>query len=80
MKALGAQVHDTAGYVVADAPDGLKGTTVYLGGAMGSTVLGTANAITASVRRLMAIFEVAVSAGSAPVTTEYVADGVSRPR
>ena len=36
------------GYIVAEAPDGLKGKDIFLGGPFGSTVLGTANVLMAA--------------------------------
>ncbi|MFI4912028.1 MAG: UDP-N-acetylglucosamine 1-carboxyvinyltransferase [Sedimentisphaeraceae bacterium JB056] len=43
LKALGAEIHLDNGYIVATAPNGLKGTQIFLGGPFGSSVLGTAN-------------------------------------
>jgi UDP-N-acetylglucosamine 1-carboxyvinyltransferase len=48
LQALGAQVHLKNGYIIAEAPNGLKGTDIFLGGPFGSTVLGTANVLTAA--------------------------------
>jgi len=49
LRALGARVHVEHGYVVAEAPpDGLCGAEMYLGGAAGSTVLGTGNVMMAA--------------------------------
>ena len=50
LKALGARIHLAEGYMVADAgPTGrLKGARIFLGGAFGSTVLGTANVMSAA--------------------------------
>ncbi len=48
LRELGAQIHLKNGYVVAEAPDGLKGKDIFLGGAFGSTVLGTANVLMAA--------------------------------
>ncbi len=48
MEALGAEVSIENGYVVARAAQ-LKGSTVYLSGPMGSTVLGTQNVMMAAV-------------------------------
>jgi len=45
---LGARIHLEAGYVVAEAPDGLEGAEIFLGGPFGSTVLGTANVMMAA--------------------------------
>ena len=45
---LGAEVNLDHGYVVAKAKQ-LKGARIYLGGAFGSSVLGTANIIMAAV-------------------------------
>ncbi len=47
MRALGAQIELDGGYIVAET-DRLKGTRVFLGGAFGSTVLGTANVMSAA--------------------------------
>jgi len=49
MQALGAKVELNGGDIVVTAPDGLKGTTIFLGGPFGSTVLGTANVMSAAV-------------------------------
>jgi UDP-N-acetylglucosamine 1-carboxyvinyltransferase len=49
LQALGAQVSLQSGDIVAKAPPGgLRGTTVFLGGPFGSTVLGTANVLCAA--------------------------------
>ncbi|MEM1184423.1 MAG: UDP-N-acetylglucosamine 1-carboxyvinyltransferase [Planctomycetota bacterium] len=52
LEALGATVELDAGDITATAPNGgrgrLKGATVFLGGAFGSTVLGTANVMSAA--------------------------------
>jgi UDP-N-acetylglucosamine 1-carboxyvinyltransferase len=48
VRALGADVTLEHGYVIAKAKDGLKGTRVYLGGAFGSSVLGTGNIMMAA--------------------------------
>ena len=49
LRALGARVHVEHGYVVATAPPGgLTGAEMYLGGAAGSTVLGTGNVMMAA--------------------------------
>jgi len=45
---LGAQIHLENGYVVAEAPRGLTGADIFLGGSFGSTVLGTANVLMAA--------------------------------
>jgi UDP-N-acetylglucosamine 1-carboxyvinyltransferase len=45
---LGAQIHLKSGYVVAEAPQGLRGKDIFLGGPFGSTVLGTANVLMAA--------------------------------
>jgi len=47
LAALGAQIQVEGGYVLARTP-GLIGTTVYLGGPFGSSVLGTANVMMAA--------------------------------
>jgi UDP-N-acetylglucosamine 1-carboxyvinyltransferase len=49
LRALGAKIHLENGYIVAEAPNGLKGQDVFLGGPFGSTVLGTANMLMAAV-------------------------------
>ncbi len=55
LKALGAQITLDAGYIVAEAPTDahgnrrLRGRHVFLGGTNGSTVLGTANVMSAAV-------------------------------
>ncbi len=48
VRQLGAQIHLKSGYVIAEAPGGLKGANIFLGGAFGSTVLGTANVMMAA--------------------------------
>ena len=50
LRALGARIHLDEGYIVAEAPNGrLHGAHVFLGGPNGSTVLGTANVMSAAV-------------------------------
>lgn len=57
LRALGAEIHLEAGYIVATAPltghtpghRRLRGAKVFLGGPNGSTVLGTANVLSAAV-------------------------------
>jgi UDP-N-acetylglucosamine 1-carboxyvinyltransferase len=48
LKELGAEIHLQNGYIVAEAPNGLVGKDIFLGGAFGSTVLGTANILMAA--------------------------------
>lgn len=49
LEALGAQITLNGGDISAVAPrDGLRGTTIFLGGPNGSTVLGTANVMSAA--------------------------------
>lgn len=50
LEALGAVITNASGDIVASAPPGgrLKGGRVFLGGAFGSTVLGTANVMSAA--------------------------------
>ena len=48
LRELGAQIHLKNGYIVAEAPKGLTGKDIFLGGAFGSTVLGTANMLMAA--------------------------------
>lgn len=48
LKALGAQIETTEGYINASA-DNLKGTVISLKGKYGSTVLGTCNVMSAAV-------------------------------
>jgi UDP-N-acetylglucosamine 1-carboxyvinyltransferase len=48
LQQLGAKIHLKAGYIVAEAPEGLKGNDIFLGGPFGSTVLGTANILMAA--------------------------------
>lgn len=45
---LGAKIHIENGYIVAEAPKGLVGREIFLGGAFGSTVLGTDNILMAA--------------------------------
>ena len=49
LRELGATIHLDNGYIVAEAPNGLTGREIFLGGPFGSTVLGTANILTAAV-------------------------------
>ncbi len=51
LKALGARIELDAGYIIAKPPVSgkLRGTTIFLGGPNGSTVLGTANVLCAAV-------------------------------
>ena len=49
LRALGAEITLEAGDIIARVPaGGLKGTTIFLGGANGSTVLGTTNVMCAA--------------------------------
>ena len=48
LRALGADIQIEKGYVIATAKR-LRGTSIYLGGSAGSTVLGTANVMMAAV-------------------------------
>ena len=48
LRELGAEIHLANGYIVADAPHGLVGKNIFLGGPFGSTVLGTANVMMAA--------------------------------
>lgn len=48
LRELGAQVQIENGYIVAEAPKGLTGKEIFLGGPFGSTVLGTANVLMAA--------------------------------
>ena len=45
---LGAHIRLENGYIVAEAPYGLKGKEIFLGGPFGSTVLGTGNVLMAA--------------------------------
>ena len=45
---LGAKIRLENGYIVAEAPKGLKGKEIFMGGPFGSTVLGTANVLMAA--------------------------------
>ena len=49
LRELGAEIHLKNGYIVAEAPGGLIGKEIFLGGPFGSTVLGTANVLMAAV-------------------------------
>ncbi|MCP4607248.1 MAG: UDP-N-acetylglucosamine 1-carboxyvinyltransferase [Planctomycetes bacterium] len=49
LRELGAQIHLKNGYIIAEAPNGLKGKDIFLGGPFGSTVLGTANILMAAI-------------------------------
>jgi UDP-N-acetylglucosamine 1-carboxyvinyltransferase len=48
LRHLGARIHLKNGYVIAEAPQGLTGASIFLGGPFGSTVLGTANVLMAA--------------------------------
>jgi len=48
LRELGAKIHLHNGYIVAEAPHGLTGADIFLGGPFGSTVLGTANILMAA--------------------------------
>ncbi|UCD49503.1 MAG: UDP-N-acetylglucosamine 1-carboxyvinyltransferase [Phycisphaerales bacterium] len=48
LRQLGAEIHLKNGYVIAEAPHGLTGASIFLGGSFGSTVLGTANVMMAA--------------------------------
>lgn len=48
LRELGAQIQLKNGYIVAEAPNGLKGKDIFMGGPFGSTVLGTANVLMAA--------------------------------
>ncbi len=48
LRELGAQIQLKNGYIVAEAPNGLIGKDIFLGGPFGSTVLGTANVMMAA--------------------------------
>ena len=48
LRQLGAQIRLENGYIVAEAPEGLVGSEIFLGGPFGSTVLGTDNVLMAA--------------------------------
>ena len=48
LQELGAKISLKNGYIIAEAPKGLKGKDIFLGGSFGSTVLGTANVLMAA--------------------------------
>jgi UDP-N-acetylglucosamine 1-carboxyvinyltransferase len=48
LRELGAEIHLKNGYIIAEAPNGLTGKEIFMGGPFGSTVLGTANVLMAS--------------------------------
>jgi len=48
LKQLGVRINLKNGYIVAEAPHGLTGRDIFLGGPFGSTVLGTANVLMAA--------------------------------
>jgi UDP-N-acetylglucosamine 1-carboxyvinyltransferase len=48
LRELGARIHLKNGYIVAEAPNGLRGKDIFMGGPFGSTVLGTANVLMAA--------------------------------
>ncbi len=49
LRELGAKIHLKNGYIVAEAQGGLRGAEIFLGGAFGSSVLATANVMSAAV-------------------------------
>lgn len=49
LRELGAEIRLANGYIIAEAPNGLRGSQIFLGGSFGSTVLGTANILMAAV-------------------------------
>ena len=48
LQELGAKISLKNGYIIAEAPNGLKGKDIFMGGSFGSTVLGTANVLMAA--------------------------------
>ena len=48
LRELGANIRLENGYIVAEAPQGLTGKEIFMGGPLGSTVLGTANVLMAA--------------------------------
>ena len=48
LQELGAQIYLKNGYIVVEAPKGLTGNEIFMGGPFGSTVLGTANVLMAA--------------------------------
>jgi UDP-N-acetylglucosamine 1-carboxyvinyltransferase len=48
LQGLGAQIHLKNGYITVEAPQGLTGSEIFMGGPFGSTVLGTANVLMAA--------------------------------
>ncbi|MBA7666083.1 UDP-N-acetylglucosamine 1-carboxyvinyltransferase [subsurface metagenome] len=48
LQELGAKIRLKNGYIIAEAPHGLTGKDVFMGGPFGSTVLGTANVLMAA--------------------------------
>jgi len=48
LRSLGAEIHLKNGYIIAEAPNGLTGRAIFMGGPFGSTVLGTANILMAA--------------------------------
>ena len=48
LKELGAKIKISKGYIIAEAPNGLRGTKIFLGGPIGPSVLATANVMMAA--------------------------------
>ena len=48
LQGLGAEIHLKNGYITVEAPQGLTGSEIFMGGPFGSTVLGTANVLMAA--------------------------------
>jgi UDP-N-acetylglucosamine 1-carboxyvinyltransferase len=48
LQGLGAEIHLKNGYITVEAPNGLTGSEIFMGGPFGSTVLGTANVLMAA--------------------------------
>ncbi|MBN1795816.1 MAG: UDP-N-acetylglucosamine 1-carboxyvinyltransferase [Sedimentisphaerales bacterium] len=67
---LGAEIKIENGYIVAEAPKGLIGREIFLGGPFGSTVLGTANVLMAAT--LAKGITVIESAACEPEITDLV--------
>jgi UDP-N-acetylglucosamine 1-carboxyvinyltransferase len=70
LKELGAEIKIENGYIVAQAPNGLAGREIFLGGPFGSTVLGTANVLMAAT--LAKGITVIESAACEPEVTDLV--------
>jgi UDP-N-acetylglucosamine 1-carboxyvinyltransferase len=72
---LGAKIHIHNGYIVAEAPKGLKATEIFMGGPFGSTVLGTANVLMAAT---VAKGKTVIESAACEPEIAHLADGLNK--